>query len=201
MVLDDNKLNILVRLLKKTGLISLDFIYRLYYMAIFGTKIFYRHKISSYRSCAFCKHLVFDKCISKYICKHGEYEACSSIVPGIIPNPSIHGGLYFEEEDEQVPWLFKETCSNFEVLELKEYFRNFVSFDLNTSVIKLESIEGILLGSCSGELPCHICASVNKEIYTKCRYLAKASQLGKCSVIYDNLSEIYTTCTELSTAS
>lgn len=197
----ENKMNIIVRLLKKTGILSVDLIYRFYYMSIFGSKLYYRHKIESYRSCAFCKHLSYDKVVKKYLCSYGMYEACSSLVPCIVPDPTLMLGPSYIEEEEQVPWLFKKTCLNFEVLDSKNYFRNFISLDINCSVTRLEALEGILLGSCSGEIPCHICASVNKEAYTKCRYISKANELGKCGMIYDNLNGIFSTSTELSNAS
>ena len=170
-------------------------------MAIFGSKLYYRHKITSFRSCAFCQHLYYDRVIKKYICSYGEYEACSSLVPCIIPNSSLMFNKTYVEEEEQIPWLFKEPCLNFEVLNSKNYFRNFISFNLNSSVIKLEALEGILMGNCSGTIPCHICASVNKEIYTKCRYLQKANEIGKCSIIYSNLNKCFSVSSGLSKVS
>lgn len=200
----DSNMNILVKLLKKTGLISLDFIYRMYFMQIFGSGLYYRHKITSNRSCAFCQHLSYDKVIKKYVCSNKEYEACSSLVPCIIPDSSLMiSKVYLEEEEEekQIPWLFKEPCLNFDVLDSKNYFRNFISLRLNSSVIKLEALEGILLGNCSGDIPCHICACVNKEAYTNCQYMIKADQIGKCSSIYDNLSKCFSSGSTLSSAS
>lgn len=197
----DSKMNILVKLLKRTGLISLDFIYRIYFMPIFGSKIYFRHKITSFRSCAFCQHLSYDKFIQKYLCSHGEYDACSSLLPCIIPDSSFVSSKAYIEEEEQIPWLFKEPCLNFDVLNSKNYFRNFLSFNLNNSVIQLEALEGILLGNCSGNIPCHICACVNKDAYVKCLYLQKANDTGKCSIIYDNLNECFSTRTSLSNVS
>jgi hypothetical protein len=196
----DDKMNIFFKLLKKTSLLSVDFIYRMYFMAIFGSKLYFRHKITSFRSCAFCKHLSYDKLIKKYVCSYGEYEACSSIVPCIIPDSSLTFSKAYLEE-EQIPWLFKEPCLNFEVLDSKNYFRNFISCNLNSSVIKLETVEGILMGNCSGNIPCHICACVNKEIYTKCIHIQKANEIGKCSVIYGNLNECFIVSTTLSNVS
>jgi len=189
----ENKMNTLVRFLKKTGLISMDMIYRLYYMNIFGSRLYFRHKIESFRSCAFCRHLHYDGTIKKYVCSFGQYEACSSLVPCIVPDPTVMTGPSFIEEEAQIPWLFKSTCLNFEVLSSKEYYRNFLSFDINSSVIKLEALEGIMLGSCGGHIPCHICACVDKEVYAGCRYAAKAAELGKCGVIYDMLYGVFET--------
>lgn len=197
----ENKLNILVRLLKKIDFFSIDFIYRFYFMFIFGSRLYFRHKITSYRSCAFCSHLSYDKTVRKYICAQGEYEACKSIVPCIIPDSAFQLHDSFIEEDEQVPWLFKKPCLNFEVLDSQNYFRNFVSFELNSSVIKLEALEGILLGSCGGHIPCHICASVNKEAYTGCCYIQKAEESGKCRIIYDTLQKCYSVKESLSKVS
>jgi len=197
----DNKMNIIFRLLKKTSLISVDFIYRMYFIPIFGSKLYFRHKITSFRSCAFCQHLSYDKIIKKYVCSHGEYEACSSLVPCIIPDSSFMFSKAYLEEEEQIPWLFKEPCLNFEVLNTKNYFRNFISFNLNSSVIKLEALEGILMGNCSGDIPCHICACVKKEIYTKCIHIQKSNEIGKCSAIHGNLSECFSTKSTLSNVS
>ncbi|HEY5583649.1 MAG TPA: hypothetical protein VIK78_04055 [Ruminiclostridium sp.] len=197
----DSKMNIIAKLLKKTGLISVDFIYRMYFMPIFGSRLYFRHKISSFRSCAFCQHLSYDKVVKKYVCSHGEYEACSSLIPCIIPDSSFMFSKSYLEEEEQIPWLFKESCLNFDVLNSKKYFRNFLSLDLNSSVIKLEALEGILLGSCSGEIPCHICACVNKEDYARCTHAQKANKVGKCGIIYDNLSECFSTSSAFSNVS
>lgn len=197
----DNKMNKMVRLLKKTGLLSVDFIYRFYFRAIFGSKLYYRHKIASYRSCAFCKHLAYDRQIKKYVCFHGEYEACSSLVPCVVPDPALVSDEVYTEEGEHIPWLFKKPCMNFEVLDSKNYFRNFISYDLNSSIIRLEALEGILLGNCSGHIPCHICACVNKETYTKCKYIQKANELGKCGAIYDTLNRCFAVSSELSNVS
>ncbi len=197
----DGKMNKIVRLLKKTGLISFDFIYRFYFMAISGSKLYYRHKIESYRSCAFCRHLAYDRQIKKYVCSYGEYEACGALLPCIVPDPSFVSDQSYQEEEEQVPWLFKTPCLNFDVLDSKNYFRNFISFDLNSSVIRLEALEGILLGSCSGNIPCHICACVNKETYTQCKYLQKAGELGKCTAIYDTLNKCFAVSSKLSNVS
>lgn len=196
----DNKMNTFVKLLKRTHLISVDFIYRIYFMTIFGSKLYYRHKITSYRSCAFCKSLSYDKVIKKYVCSHGEYEACSSLVPCIIPDSSSMFGKA-NLEDEQIPWLFKEPCLNFDVLESKSYFRNFISLNLNSSVIKLETLEGILMGNCSGDIPCYICAYVNKEAFTKCTYVKKATEIGKCNMIYGNLCEFFSDSSALTKVS
>jgi len=198
--IDDN-MNILVKLLKKTSLISVDFIYRMYFMQIFGLKLYFRHKITSFRSCAFCQHLSYDKVIKKYVCSNGEYEACSSLVPCIIPDSSFMFSKAYLEDEEQIPWLFKRPCTNFDVLDSNNYFRNFISFNLNSSVIKLEALEGIMMGQTSGDIPCHICACVNKEVYTKCKYIQKANEIGKCSIIYCNLGECFSANSALSNVS
>lgn len=193
----DNKMNIFIKLLKKTDLISVDLIYRLYFMHLFGSKLYFRHKITSFRSCAFCQHLYFDRFINKYACMKCEHEPCSSLLPCIIPDSTFMLDNTYVEEKDHIPWLFKTPCLNFDVLDSKNYFRNFLSLNLNSSVIKLEALEGILLGSCSGQIPCHICACVSKECYTKCKYTQKASEAGKCSIIYDNLNQYFSSADTL----
>ncbi|HEX2926678.1 MAG TPA: hypothetical protein VHP38_10575 [Ruminiclostridium sp.] len=165
--------------------------YRINYRLLFGSNLYYRHRISSFRSCAFCRNLYFDRIIKKYICSYREYEACSSLVPCIIPDSYSKSDKTYVEEAEIVPWLFKKPCLNFDVLEPKSYFRNFLSMNLENSIIRLETLEGILTGKCSGEIPCHICAFVNKEVYTGCSYTSRALKNGKCNIIYDNLKEYY----------
>lgn len=191
----------LIGILKKSGLISSDLIYRFCFMNIFGSKLYFKHKIESYRSCAFCKHLCYDRIIKKYVCSHRVYEASNSLVPCIVPDPTLMLGPSYIEEEEQIPWLFKTPCFNFEVLDSKNYYRNFVSANVNSSVIKLEALEGIMFGSCSGDIPCHICASVNKEAFTKCRYVSRSKELGKCVVIIDNLNGVYRPANSLYNAS
>jgi hypothetical protein len=191
MELSKDKMRNLIGTLRKKGLISFDLFYRLYYMSIFGLNLYYRNKIASFRSCVFCRHLCYDKIIKKYICSTGEYEACASLVPCIIPSQyPMQNGTCNEEED-QIPWLFKKPCLDFDVLDAKNYFRNFVSFNVESSIIKLETLEDILIGSSSGQIPCHICASVDKENYTDCSCIKRAAASGKCCYIYDKLNEYY----------
>ncbi len=195
------KLNTIVRFLKSNGMLSMDLLYRFYYMNLFGSKLYYKHKIESYHSCAFCKNLKYDKIIKKYVCANGTYEACSFLLPCIVPDPTFMLGPSYIEEEENIPWLFKETCQNFEILDMDNYFRNFITSDINSSVTRLEALEGILLGSCSGDIPCHICACVSKEAYTQCKNTAKATECGKCGAIYDKLNGIYSSANKLSNVS
>ncbi len=188
----EDKINSFTGILKKAGLLSVDLVYRINYKLLFGSNLYYRHRISSFRSCAFCRNLHYSKTIRKYVCSNKEYEACSSLVPCIIPDSYSKLVKTYSEEAFQVPWLFKNPCLNFDVLEPKRYFRNFLSLNMSNSLIKLETLEGILTGKCYGEIPCHICALVNKNTYTECRYASRAKQTGRCSIIYDNLKEYYT---------
>lgn len=187
----EDKFNSFTNILKRAGLLSVDFIYRINYRLLFGSNLYYRHRISSFRSCAFCRNLYYDRVTKKYICSYKEYEACSSLVPCIIPNSYSKLIKTYTEEADQIPWLFKKPCFDFDVLEPKNYFRNFLSSSFESSIIRLETLEGILTGRCSGEIPCHICAFVNKDIYTECIYTAKASEAGRCGIIYNNLKEYY----------
>ncbi len=188
----EDKINSFTGILKKAGLLSVDLVYRINYKLLFGSNLYYRHRISSFRSCAFCRNLHYSKAIRKYVCSNKEYEACSSLVPCIIPDSYSKLVKTYSEETFQVPWLFKNPCLNFDVLEPKRYFRNFLSLNMSSSLIKLETLEGILTGKCYGEIPCHICALVNKNAYTDCRYTSRAKETGRCSIIYDNLKEYYT---------
>lgn len=188
----EDKINTLTGVLKKAGLLSVDLIYRINYKLLFGSNLYYRHRISSFRSCVFCRNLNYNKTIKKYICSYKEYEASSSLVPCIIPDSYSKLVKTYSEEAFQVPWLFKNPCLNFDVLEPKHYYRNFLSLNMSSSIIKLETLEGILTGKCYGEIPCHICALVNKDAYTGCRYASRAKETGRCSIIYDSLKEYYT---------
>lgn len=188
----EDKINSFTGILRKAGLLSVDLIYRINYRLLFGSNLYYRHRISSFRSCAFCRNLNYNKAIRKYVCSYTEYEAYGSLVPCIIPDSYSMLVKKYSEEALQVPWLFKNPCLNFDVLEPKHYFRNFLSLNMSSSIIKLETLEGILTGKCYGEIPCHICALVSKETYTGCKYASRAKETGRCSIIYDNLKEYYT---------
>jgi hypothetical protein len=196
-----SKSNIFIKFLKKAGLLSLDLIYRFNFMSLFGSKLYFRHKIKSFRSCAFCKHLCYDSTIKKYVCCNSEYEASKSLVPCIVPDSSFFTNKTYVEEELQIPWLFREPCLEFEVLKSNNYFKNFLSFKLNDSIIRLEALEGILTGSCSGDIPCHICAGVDKELFTKCKNVQKACTTGKCDMIYCNLNQYFIASSKLSNVS
>lgn len=197
MVYLNRLMNTFLMLLKKTNLLSMDFIYRMYFMQVFGSKLYFRHKVNSFRSCAFCRHLSYNKIIKKYVCSHGMYNACSSLIPCIVPDTSHMLSKTYLEDENQIPWLFKEPCLDFDVLDSDNYFRNFISSNLNSSVIKLEVLEGIFMGHCAGYIPCHICAYVNKELYNQCSNIKNANESGKCSNIYYELNKCFCAASDL----
>ena len=186
-----DKINGFIRFLKNTDLISSDIIYRLYYKMIFGSKLYYKNKISSFTSCVFCKKLSYNKITHKYQCFNNQHTPCSDLLPCIVPNHDIARARNFFYAEEEIPWLFKAPCSNFESLGSDEYFKNFLSLSLNNSIIRLEALEGIMFGNSCGDIPCYLCAGINKELYQKCIHLQKAKDCGRCNFIYNVMYGYY----------
>jgi hypothetical protein len=82
---------------------------------------------------------------------------------------------------------------NLERLDSRKYFRNFTSNDLSVTTACYEAAEGIFRGISHGKRPCHICASVNLDIYNSCIRNGKAGENTPCNRIIAEISSHYKT--------
>ncbi|MDP4094230.1 MAG: hypothetical protein Q8920_12820 [Bacillota bacterium] len=165
-----------------------DRIYIKQFNKLTGPKIYQMHLNEYLISCAFCSHLSKSSCHEYcFKCSKGVYLDCSFLLPGTFSFSSA----YFDNSDDHQPWIFKTPCSNFERLPENKYFRNFSTLSKSKTAANYEALEGIFTGLSRGKRPCHICASVNMEIYDNCSCSSASAETNPCDRIIDQISARY----------
>lgn len=166
---------------------SEDASYRRLFKACIYPKIYHKHAAANFTCCVFCTHLKKYHCHDFcFTCSKGTYKDCSHLLPGIFP----YKDSYFDAvEEKYMPWIFRTPCTRFERLEYKRYFKHFSSFTLSARSANYEVLEGIFLGISQGRRPCHICASVNLDIYKKCSDEDMHVNKFPCDKIVSEISE------------
>jgi len=159
------------------------------YKKSFENKIgltFYRlHIVSNYVSCAFCSNLIKSGCHNYcFTCHKGIYKNCSNLLPGTF---SFVNDFYDSLDNNIKPWLFKTPCTYFERSFKSEYYKNFTSNESSITTANFEALEGLFAGTNNGKRPCHICASVNMDIYKQCSKEEKVSVNSPCVEIMQNM--------------
>ncbi len=140
--------------------------YRKFFKEITGPEIYSKHISSGLVCCAFCSSLAQSHCHKFcFKCKKKVYTSCSPLLPGTFDYDSSYLN---NSGTEATPWLYKTPCTGFERLVDTNYFRNFSTFSSSITVANFEVLEGIFMGITRNKRPCHICASVNMDIYTNC---------------------------------
>lgn len=174
---------------QKADFILDDKKYKKYFECILGPKIYLLHLNENYICCNFCSHLKKSTCHDFcFVCSKGTYNECSNLLPGTF---SFAGSYFDSLENNCTPWIFKTPCTSFERLDCRKYFKNFVHPNKLITVANYESLEGLFLGICRGKRPCHICASVNMEIFAKCSQDERTAKNTPCYRIIDELSAKY----------
>jgi hypothetical protein len=90
-----------------------------------------------------------------------------------------------------VPWYYKETCSHFRRLPQSSYFRNLNVIFSSVGIYNFEVLEGLVKGLSAGERPCHVCASIDYDIYRRCLEQDDFNPHIPCGLIASELSELY----------
>lgn len=151
--------------------------------------LYQKHTYEEYASCIFCVHLVRSRCHSNCLkCSVGTYIRCAPSLPGAIYKES---GYCDETENIPVPWYFRKPCYHFNRLPPAQYHKNIYSMFSPVGIHHLEILEGLETGICSDTKPCHICASVDYEIYRKCSGQEEFNENTPCHKIKTELEEIF----------
>lgn len=166
-----------------------DSVYKRNFIHDFMPELYSQHTSALYMNCVFCVNLVRSKCHSNCLkCCHGTYIHCGSLFPGLLDFNTRHPDCM---DRLILPWYYRETCCSFERLPPRNYFRNlYVAFSSN-EICNFEVLEGLEKGLSSGERPCHICASVDYELYRKCSGQGDFDNSIPCHRINDELSSYY----------
>ncbi|MCX7711878.1 MAG: hypothetical protein N2484_18700 [Clostridia bacterium] len=173
----------------KLGFISDDKAYIKHFDSYIGPNIYHRHLDDYFVCCTFCCHLKKSNCHSYcFKCGKNTYEECGVLLPGTF---SFTGNHTNDQESDQPPWIFRTPCTGFERLSEKKYFKNFNSYIQSITVANYEAMEGIFTGISRGKSPCHICASVNIEIYNHCLSPDRNADNKYCNEIIEQISAKY----------
>lgn len=183
------------RLIKKVNSIGSicvlpeDTIYKWHFIRDYMPELYKQHTSELYMNCVFCANLVRSGCHRHCLkCSAGTYIHCSPLLPGII----YHGAGYpYSMEPQSVPWYYRETCSSFKRVPPKHYFRNLHIVPGSTGIYNFEVLEGLEKGLSAGEKPCHVCASVNYELYRKCSGQQDFDTSTPCRKITAELGTFY----------
>lgn len=182
---------ILKGLLRNFSILSDDTCYRKHFNKITKPEIYRKHSFEHFVCCAFCRNLERSRCHEFcFSCSIGTYRECGPLTPGTF---EFTGSYVDMPENELKPWIFRTPCAQFERLDSRKYFRNFTSNDLSVTTACYEAAEGIFCGISHGKRPCHICASVNLDIYNSCIRNGKVEENTPCNRIITEISSHYKT--------
>jgi len=110
----------------------------------------------------------------------------------VLPGAIYKESAYSEDSDKiQVPWYYKKPCRQFRRLPLYKYHRNIYPLFNSVGIHHIEILEGLESGLCSDIRPCHICASVDYDIYRKCSAQDDFNENTPCQKIKAELKRIY----------
>lgn len=170
------------------SIINDDSKYFKYFHSVIGPEIYHRQSRTYFVCCAFCTQLHKSNCHDFcFSCSKRVYPSCGSVLPESF---SIGGLYYSKNNSEDRPWIFCTPCTNFESLNESKYFRNFVVPDNQITIANLEALEGLFLGFSRGKRPCHICASININLYNSCPHNVR-SELSPCHKFVYEIQQKY----------
>lgn len=169
-------------------LLSDDAQYKLHFLKEYLPELYQKHTSEEYTSCVFCANLVRSRCHSNCLkCSAGTYIRCSPSLPGLIYKESS----YPDDESMPVPWYYRKPCYHFKRLPQAQYHKNICSMFSPAAVSNFEILEGLETGLCTSSKPCHICASVNYNLYRKCSGQEDFDENTPCHRIKEELKEIF----------
>lgn len=183
------KLTNVIASLRTSCVLSEDSVYKWHFRRDYMPDLYRQHTSELYANCIFCVNLVRSGCHRHCLkCGIGTYIHCSPPLPGILYYETRHPYIV---DSLTVPWYYKETCSSFKRLPPNHYFRNLHVALSSIDIYNFEVLEGLEKGLSSGEKPCHICASMDYELYRKCSGQGDFDVSTPCHKITKELSAIY----------
>lgn len=174
---------------KPKDLLSEDIRYNIYFRRSFIPELYSRHTASKKANCLFCSNLT-KSVYNRYclICSKGTYDNCYLPLPDI-----LYEGFASPESNNVMlkPWYFMKTCSCFERLPERQYSRNLRFPFSSITIHNQEALEGLENGLLSGSRPCYICASVDYDVYKRCRRQGDFDISSPCPCIKRELDYTY----------
>lgn len=169
--------------------LSEDTLYKYHFMRDYMPELFKRHTSELYANCIFCSNLVRSGCHRHCLkCSIGTYIHCSPLLPGVL---YCETNYPYNNDYLAVPWYYRETCSSFIRLPQANYFRNLHESFSSIGICNFEVLEGLEKGLSAGEKPCHVCASIDYELYRKCSGQGDFNVHTPCHRITTELSTVY----------
>ncbi len=174
---------------KPSNLLSDDIKYSIYFHRSFTPELYRRHVSTGNSNCIFCRNLVKSE-YHKYclICSKGAYNKCYLPLPSLLYEDLVTSD---NEDMLQKPWYFMKTCSNFERLPKKQYLRNLHFPFSQITIQNYEALEGLENGISSGTKPCYICASIDYELYKRCKRQGNFDTCSPCHIVKNELMYTY----------
>jgi hypothetical protein len=175
---------------KAPSVIPEDVAYKWSFINKYMPALYEQHTRELYSNCVFCSNLVRSDC-HKYClkCSSGTYIHCAPALPTIISESTVYQNTSTEKIVR--PWFYRETCSKFSRLPKSKYFKNLYSPLSAISIYNYEALEGLEQGLLSGKRPCHICASLDYEIYRACLMQEDFNVTSKCTKISSAINSFY----------
>jgi|LSQX01.1.fsa_nt_gb hypothetical protein len=175
--------------IKPGDLLSEDIKYRFYFYQSFIPNLYQKHITDCSSNCLFCCHLTKSRYHrSCLICTKGTYDKCYFPFPDVLLEDSTSTN---NEGILPKPWYFMKTCDSFERLEKNMYYRN-LHFPFSSITIRnYETLEGLENGFLSNIRPCYICASVDYDLYKRCKRQGDCDICIPCLKIEEMLSDAY----------
>lgn len=168
---------------------SEDTVYKWHIIRDYMPKLYKLHTSELYANCVFCANLVRAGCHRHCLkCSSGTYIHCSPLLPGILYYETSYP---YSMNSLTVPWYYMETCSSFKRLPSNNYLKNFKVALSSIGIYNFEVLEGLGKGLSAGEKPCHVCASIDYELYKKCSCQEDFDTCTPCHKIVTELANIY----------
>lgn len=178
-----------IMMFRPITVLSEDMQYKLYFIREYMPKLYWQHTIRNHVNCIFCANLVKSRCHRHCLkCASGTYIKCGPPLPG-----AIFGEAPVVDEGDRlsIPWYYRKPCEDFRRLRPDNYCKNLYPILSTICIYHYEVLEGLENGLSWGMKPCHVCASVNYDVYKKCTSQQGFDVSTPCYRITDVLHDIY----------